>query len=289
MNLKFFNIPFPRNYVLKSPLTGAFVIAGMLFLFVIIYKPFNPNANNVLGYTGTIAVYCIISAVSIFLSAKLVQKINAFSKDKKWTIWKEITSMLLILMGLGIIIYFMGFIIEPAADRWNLATFLNSCKYAFLIGLLPIGFFSAMNFSYLVNKPVHYHETRFADSTVINSKQEKIQIKSKLKKEKLSFFPEQLLFAESDGNYVNFYISHSEGVKKGIIRNSMNNIQEQLAPNPYFLRVHRAYIVNLNKIRSKQGNASGYKLSIEKVTKKIPVSRQNIEEFDKKINHYQNI
>lgn len=286
---KFLNNLFPRNYVLKSPLTGALVIAVMLFFFVIIYKPFNPNINNTFGYIGTIAVYCIISAVSIFILAKLVQKINRFSKEKKWTIGKEITSMLLILLGLGVIIYFMGFLIEPPADRWNFATFLNSCKYAFLIGLLPIGFFSAINFSYLVSKSVHFHETSFTDPAVVNTQQEKIQIKSKLKKEKLSFFPDQLLYAESDGNYVNFYISHSEGVKKGIIRNSMNNIQEQLSTIPYFIRVHRAYIVNLNKIRSKQGNTSGYKLLIENTTKKIPVSRQNTEVFDKKISHYANI
>ncbi|MCF8363633.1 MAG: LytTR family transcriptional regulator DNA-binding domain-containing protein [Prolixibacteraceae bacterium] len=56
--------------------------------------------------------------------------------------------------------------------------------------------------------------------------------------------------------------------------------QEQLAVIPYFMRVHRAFIVNLKKVISKKGNALGYRLKLEESKSVIPVSRQNIQKFD---------
>ena len=65
--------------------------------------------------------------------------------------------------------------------------------------------------------------------------EELVQISSQLKKEELSFYPGQFLYAESDGNYVVFYLNINEQVKKVIIRNSINNIEQQLSEIPYFL------------------------------------------------------
>jgi DNA-binding LytR/AlgR family response regulator len=108
-----------------------------------------------------------------------------------------------------------------------------------------------------------------------------IQISSQLKKEELSFYPSQFLYAESDGNYVVFYLSINNLVKKEIIRNSINSIEQQLSGIPYFLRIHRAFIVNLKKVRSKQGNTLGYMIKLSETEIKIPVSRKNTKDFNK--------
>ena len=108
-----------------------------------------------------------------------------------------------------------------------------------------------------------------------------IQISSQLKKEELSFYPSQFLYAESDGNYVVFYLNINNLVKKEIIRNSINSIEQQLSEIPYFLRIHRAFIVNLKKVRSKQGNTLGYMIKLSETEIKIPVSRKNTKDFNK--------
>jgi DNA-binding LytR/AlgR family response regulator len=69
-------------------------------------------------------------------------------------------------------------------------------------------------------------------------------------------------------------------VKKEIIRNSINNIEQQLSGIPYFLRIHRAFIVNLKKVRSKQGNTLGYLIKLAGPEFKIPVSRKNTRIFN---------
>jgi DNA-binding LytR/AlgR family response regulator len=78
-----------------------------------------------------------------------------------------------------------------------------------------------------------------------------------------------------------FYLSINNLVKKEIIRNSINSIEQQLSGIPYFLRIHRAFIVNLKKVRSKQGNTLGYMIKLSETEIKIPVSRKNTKDFNK--------
>jgi Response regulator of the LytR/AlgR family len=94
------------------------------------------------------------------------------------------------------------------------------------------------------------------------------------------------MYAESDGNYVVFYLNKNNLVKKEIIRNSINNIEQQLSEIPYFLRTHRAFIVNLKKVRNKQGNTLGYQIKLSDSEFKIPVSRKNTEIFNKLLAQY---
>ena len=107
-----------------------------------------------------------------------------------------------------------------------------------------------------------------------------IQIDSKLKKEKLNFYPDQFLYATSDGNYVVFFLNRNNKVEKEVIRNSINNIEEQLSQIPSIVRTHRAFIVNIRKVYLKKGNALGYQLKLSNIDVEIPVSRQNIKAFD---------
>ena len=113
--------------------------------------------------------------------------------------------------------------------------------------------------------------------------EELIQIESRLKKEVLSFYPSQFIYAESDGNYVVFYLKDKENIRKEIIRNSISEIEKQLSVIPYFMRTHRAFIVNMKKIISKKGNTLGYRLKLLDIDSEIPVSRQNIQAFDQAI------
>ena len=117
--------------------------------------------------------------------------------------------------------------------------------------------------------------------TAVEVAREKIQIESKLKKETLEFYPGQFLYAESDGNYVVFYLKQENEIRKKVIRNSISEVENQLSGQSHFFRTHRSFIVNLEKITGKEGNASGYRLYLEGLSTEIPVSRQNVTRFDK--------
>jgi hypothetical protein len=228
------------------------------------------------------AIYSLLSGIFIFLSIKILKTVKYFSNTKDWTIFKEFLSVFLVLFVLGIAIYLLGFFIETSAQRWNISTFLNSFKGAFLTGIIPLFFFTAINYPYLFSESIDLNIGNVAITGQENQPSEDlIQISSQLKKEDLSFYPSQFLYAESDGNYVVFYLSINSLVKKEIIRNSINSIEKQLSGIPYFLRIHRAFIVNLKKVRSKQGNTLGYMIKLSETEIKIPVSRNNTKDFNK--------
>jgi hypothetical protein len=280
--IKWLNIKYPQNYIIKNPFTGTLIIALFVFGFTVLYKPFSTHAARAFSYEATMAIYSLLSGIFIFLSIKILKTIKYFSNTKDWTIFKEFLSVFLVLFVLGIAIYLLGFFIETSAQRWNISTFLNSFKGAFLTGIIPLFFFTAINYPYLFSESIDLNIGNVAITGQENQPSEDlIQISSQLKKEDLSFYPSQFLYAESDGNYVVFYLSINSLVKKEIIRNSINSIEKQLSGIPYFLRIHRAFIVNLKKVRSKQGNTLGYMIKLSETEIKIPVSRNNTKDFNK--------
>ena len=273
---------FPQNYIIRRPFRGMIITALFTFIFAVTYQPLNAHEAKALSLVETMAVYCLIAGLSVFLFIHLIKKIPCFSDQAKWTFLKEIAAILLILLGLGVVIYFVAFWIEPPAERWNLATFMDSLANAFLIGILPFTFFSALNYHYWLNQK----EENITDQTEAKTGEKKIQIASRLKKEKLSFYPSQLLYAESDGNYVIFYIRHEGTIKKKVIRNSITNIENQLSSISSMLRTHRAFIVNITQIAKRKGNSAGYRLFFKDTDAEVPVSRKNTKVFDKLFKEY---
>lgn len=232
------------------------------------------------------AIYLLSWAVSVYIMIRIVTLIPLFSDKEEWTVGKEITSILLIFAGTGITTYFMGFIMEEPTDRWNILTFLDSCKYALFIGIFPFGFFTLLNYRHLFAEEVSEELGSQKVENTSSVTEAKIQIISRLKKEELSFFPHQFLYAESDGNYVKFYLTGEQKIRTELIRNSMNEIEQQLSGIPYFARVHRAYIVNVKKVSSKKGNTLGYRLKVTGLDVEIPVSRNNVQSFDQLVKQF---
>jgi hypothetical protein len=280
----FSNKEFPQNYILRKPIPGVFIIALFSFLFLLLYQPLNAHETGGMSYAATMALYCAIAAGSVFGFIYLLKKIPFFSKQTTWTFTKEIISILLVSLGLGIAIYFAAFLIEPPANRWNFETFFDSLIRSFLIFIIPFAFFTATSYYFWITQQTHTYPL-IKDQRKEDEEGAIIQIQSRLKKEKLSFFPSQFLYAESDGNYVNFYLEEENVLKKKIIRNSIQDIEQQLASIPYIFRTHRAFLVNLKKIKMKQGNTSGYRLKLEQIDAPIPVSRKKTKTFNEKLNH----
>jgi hypothetical protein len=277
-----FNKIIPPNYIIKNPYVGSFILALFCFGFILLYQPTGSHPAQNLSFEATIAIYSLGSAISLLGIVWLLRSLNFFSSLKEWTILKEFLSILVIIAGIGISVYFLGFIIEEPADRWNFATFFNSMKGAFMFVIIPLILFTSMNFRYwFAADEVWYRSNTPEKVTSAEFPEELININSRLKNEELGFYPGELIYAESDGNYVNFYLNRNNQIKKEVIRNSINNIEEQLADFPYLVRTHRAFIVNLKKIQVKKGNTLGYRLKLTGIDQEIPVSRNNTNRFSK--------
>ncbi|MGQ7868443.1 LytTR family transcriptional regulator DNA-binding domain-containing protein [Sunxiuqinia sp. sy24] len=277
------NRRYPQNYLIKHPWVGMLFLALFIFAFMVLYRPLNAHESGVLNYPTTMAVYSILAALSFLFIVKILKSIAFFSEAEDWTFFKELISITLILLGMAITIYFLGFAIEKPADRWNWETVLDSFQSVFLIGILPFSIFTITNYRYLTFQGNWVNEEMTLSESQSNSIEALINISSKLKKESLSFYPTQFIYAVSDGNYVDFYLKKDNEVIKATIRNSISTIEKQLSEIPHLVKTHRAFIVNLQKIQKKQGNALGYRLKLEGTDTEIPVSRQNTQIIDQKL------
>lgn len=275
----------PQNLILKKPLIGTLILSAVWFGFITIYRPLGLKEAR-LSFTITMAEYCLIQGVFIYGAARLLKSIPFFSKESEWTILKEALSIILMLFIVGVVIYFAGFLIEPPSDRWNIPTFLDSCEKAALIGIIPFAIFTAMNYRFLFFTEIEqsYTQVKYQQTNIQN--EELVHISSQLKKEDLNFYPSQFIYCESDGNYVIFHMLNNGQYIKKMIRNSINNIEQQLVRIPYIMRIHRAYLVNLKMVASKKGNTLGYRLKINNIDTEIPVSRNNAKNFDQKIKQF---
>jgi hypothetical protein len=233
----------------------------------------------------TFILYALIQFIPVFGVLFLLKRIQYFARESEWNIGKEILSIIILLLSVGVTVYFAGFIVELPADRWNLATFLNSIITASLLVVIPIIFFTVSNYRYLFFPDIlqYYHQS--PDQSVTNSGNV-LRISSQLKKEELSFYPSQFIFAESDGNYVVFHLVQDGRYVRKTIRNSINEIEQQLSYVPGIMRIHRAFIVNLGKVTSKKGNSLGYKLKLSETEIEIPVSRNNTRNFDQRMKQF---
>ena len=270
----------PRNFLLRNPVLGGLTLSVFMLGFTAAYRPLGSHASLGISYVETMALYSFIAGFSVIIVIYLLNQLSYFSLKSTWNLKKELLAILITLFGLGVAIFLAAFIVEPPADRWNFPTFFDSVFNAFLVGILPFIFFTSVNIPYLSAHFVELEQPERKGYQDDEPTEERINISSQLKKESLSFFPSQFLFAESDGNYVHFHLIENGNPRKVNIRNSASNIGEQLSEYPEFFRTHRAFIVNLKNVTKKSGNSSGYRLKLSDADNEIPVSRQKAKELD---------
>lgn len=283
---KFLNKNYPQNFIIEKPYAGTAIFIVFCFAFLVLYKPLHTHGVRYFSFSITMAIYLAIISVPIFLVIRFLKKIRYFSNPDDWNLLKEFLAIVLVLLGMGTSLYFAGFLMESPAGRWNLATFLDSCFNAFLVGIIPFLFFSATNYRHLFVEEIvkNYKPDNQASSK--HQSEKLIEISSQLKKEELSFYPGQLIFAESDGNYVVFHLNVDNQIRKKTIRNSIGNIEQQMTEIPFFMRTHRAFIVNAKHVTSQKGNTLGYHLKLNGIDRVIPVSRQKTRDFDLLLKQY---
>lgn len=286
INSQWLNKKYPQNYIIKNPFFGTIIFFVFCIGFAILYKPLELHESRFFSYNMTVTVYFIIVAFPLFGLVNILKRISYFSNSDDWTILREILSISILLSGIGITVYFSGFLLEPPSERWNIMTFLDSLLSAFLIGVVPFAFFTIINYRYLLVADIIKNFNPETYQTSSGQSEELIRIESQLKKEELAFYPGQFIYAESDGNYIVFYLNVENQIKKRMIRNSISNIEQQLSVIPFLFRTHRAYIVNVKTVSSQKGNTLGYRLKLIGTDTEIPVSRQKTRDFDQIMKRY---
>jgi hypothetical protein len=279
-SLAWLNVKYPQNYIIRKPLAGTLLVVVFCYLFTMLYRPGNTHSSEPFSYEVTMVLYASMLMPLLYIMIRVYKLLPMFSNKSDWTFKKEVGFGLLLFFTLGVWNYFVGFVMENPVGRWNLYTFFDSVKSTFTVGIIPYSLFTIQNSKYLFQK----------NKLALNGDYESekpgrsiVHINSKLKKGHLSFDPESFLYAESDGNYVNFYFKKNDKVEREIVRNSIADVENQLANIAFLKRTHRAFIVNLKMVVNKKGNSSGYRLHLDGVEKELPVSRKYVVEIDQRM------
>ncbi len=251
------------------------------FLFAIIYKPIHVHAAQSYSLALTILLYAVFITSPIIGILLVMKHCGCFPRAEKWQLNHELISLLIILVAIGITVYFAGFFIEEPKMRWNLSTFFDSMLRSLLVVFIPLFLPTLINIRYaLTPETFQQYLISREDEVPAEDSVQQVSIISKAKREELLFHTHELIYVESQGNYVTFYFDDNRKPNRVVIRNTISDVAAQLAPYPFLMRVHRAFIVNLKQVRSKNGNRLGYRLKVNSCSSEIPVSRNNTSQFD---------
>ena len=106
---KWLNKKYPQNFIIKHSLVGSAISLVSCLGFLVLYRPLGTHESRPLSYVSTMAVYCFILAISVLVMIRVLKSIKYFSDAEEWTILKECISILFILVGMGIFVYFAAF------------------------------------------------------------------------------------------------------------------------------------------------------------------------------------
>lgn len=288
MLLKFLKKPYPFIFNTYSVLVPS-VVTFVLILFL------KPLGFAEVEFSERFVIAFIISSIiagSIALGVKVLQMVfPRFMNEDTWTLGREILLWVLVLfiITLSISVVFIGLVVyqnqEPTIVSWRLFFNVFWRTAYFTLG------FSIIPMLILILFEQHNHQkkqlkkaTQFSEALKREFKDfkqastEKINFNSDKNVKELQVKPEDIIYINSDGNYIEVHYKHLESTKKKLIRNTIKTV-EGILPKAQFFRCHNRYIININFITNFKGNARGLYLELDNSAEVIPVSRSKVKSF----------
>ncbi len=270
----------------KSIAGTAVVLTVAVFLFNYIIEPFSYNFEEhrfsflIISLFNGLLVGVVLMAFLLLLKITIPKSF----REEAWTVGKEISLWVTILLLIGIANFFLRELIYDNPNNFSFRYLVTEVVNTFIVGSFFAVIAVMANYIYLLRSnaknSLKWNEL-IKTPPDANKSKSRITITAQNEQDKLVFCHSDFLFAKSDGNYVEFYIKKENGdISWEITRNTLKNVEEQFLNYKYIFKVHRSYIVNLQHVQSVSGNAQGYKLTLSNTNIPVPVSRTYIPVLD---------
>ena len=289
----FLKKPYPFLYEgLVNRLKVAGFVLFFVFLFLYVFQPF--QIEDIVEFTPMQAslIFGVTSGMICFFGVSLMVRLYPdFANDQTWNIGRETVFMLSILFLISLANFIIGstICIYPGEDLTTLGLAWVSLTRTYSVGFFPVMIITFVNYTILLKRNIsnvqkHQFIANDKEPEIIVEVPKEISITSSTNNNDIDINMDELLYIMSDGNYVEFHLLQDNQEVREIRRNTMNNVSKQLKDYSFLFRTHRAFIVNLDKVKESKGNAQGYQLKLEGSNTWIPVSRGNLAAFDKIVN-----
>ncbi len=273
---RYLQSPYPVVYqrwkvVLISSLVG--------FLILLVLQPFGISGIEghkfwiLLGFMGVTAVFL---SIPVYLFACLFPE---FYKEEGWTVWKQIVNLLMVILFIAVGNWLYSTFVFGWGLRWDV--FCVFALFTLVIGLFPTVLFILLNQNRLLAiyleeaTEMNLHLQRSVSATESIETTEIVSLLSFQggTRESLELDSKDLLYIESDGNYIRVNYQKGGRTMQCLLRMTMKQAEEVTGGSPLVAKCHRAFLVNLRKVVKVSGNSQGYRLLLEGCPEEIPVSR----------------
>jgi len=272
--MKFLKIKYskyePEN---KSWKNGLFSAAVILLLLVLL-QPFGFRDKDAELKLILFPVYALLAFLLTTFNFYIIRHI--IKKKKTWTLKNEIITFLpYILFSTLIILLFTVWITGdmPFSIQWYLKLLYHIFSLFLVILIIEFLFYS--------NKSANRRNQQLASDVLKASQKLKNSIgkedeiiKVSLEKNNIEINRNKIVFIQSWGNYLDFYLRENNGkLKKITKRGRLHQTEKDLKSFSEFFRCHRAFIINLKQVKQITGNVKNAKVILDGNPIEIPVSR----------------
>lgn len=276
----FLRQPYPYYFHQRSLGKLTFGVFVLSFFVVYLFEPFNVNSGeHKMDYFWISLLHILVSCLVFFIC---FTAINLYQVgEERWTVGKEILSLIFVLLIMGLGNFFIRDLLYNNSNNWSLHYLLEEVRNTFLVGILLTMILIPLNFARIYHRNTRKAESFAGSSMAVTFPAvDQILITTQLKSDDFYLSFNDFLYAKSEGNYVEFYLSIDDGVHKLLKRVTIKELERQLQEFPWLFKTHRSYLVNLKRVTAVSGNAQGYQLSLEQDAANVPVSRGMIKKFD---------
>lgn len=282
---KYGNQPYPYYYSGQKLIEICLVIFALGFIFNYFVQPFETNkAELKLSFFWIALIHSASPLLAVIAVSFIVTKKNASIEN--WKIKNELFLIFILLFLIGFIQFLLRDVLynNPYNRSWKYL--YEEITNTLLIGSLSASIIVSINLNLQFFKNT---EQASAFNLILKEKKlesitSEITIATELKSETFQLKIQDFIFAKSEGNYVEIWISDNSLVKPILKRMKLKDLESALTDFQDIIRTHRSYLLNKTYIENVSGNAQGYKIHLKSCRELVPVSRNYLSEFNTSMN-----
>lgn len=263
-------MPFPFSRGFKTELFSIFKSCLIVTIALYFIKPFGLEMASFEEIIGFGLVAFLISFLSLIAKRfLLIRLIN----EENWKVYKEIVRIIaeLVLIIIGLSLY-SAFAINVDLKALVILKFI---AITVLFATIPISIRTMAIKNWLLKSQLA-EAKELTNKIHHSSNNERIKefiiLRSDIVKEELKVNIEDLLYIESDKNYIKVILNENKKISSTLMRLSLVKAIEQIKSDS-IIRCHRSYLININRILKVSGNSQGFKIVFDESLPSIPVSR----------------
>ena len=251
-------------------------------LFLILFQPFGVNNYDP---THTIrpefalfmALFGLFIANVLALNEFFLAPLFFHNRNRLqlifWTVW----TLLLLSSAIFLFYNFLG-----GFHDWHLSSYRGFLWNVSNMMAIPI----AMSYLYFYNCQAYQklQELQLKHQQDI-TQNALVYFESDNGKERFAIHWDQLLFLESQDNYVAVHYLEAGQLRKKLIRSTLKKLERAFAGSP-LIRCHRSFMANMAQVVQAEGNIHHLKLTLHDSAEPLPVSRNYMSGVNSRLGHF---